>query len=175
MAKQTNVKDATATMKAKVKRAKRMKKDKAVPNQDAEKKKAKLKLKKKKKKESKKLPKSRGDEDGCGDGDGDGVALVAPGLQYLQQWKSRATSGWKFNKSKQIWILKNLYDRNALPRSYFKIALQYLDGLQGNQRNVLKNQAKTILEKEDGDAENDKTYRKQCKRAQKILEVLVED
>lgn len=52
-------------------------------------------------------------------------------LRYLQLFYSDRDS-WKFNKSKQNGLLKNLFDIDSLPAEHDPAILQYVEGLQGN-------------------------------------------
>ena len=54
---------------------------------------------------------------------------------YLSLWKHSKES-WKFSKIRQTWILKHIYSEKAIPEKLFEIALEYLQDLKGNSRNV---------------------------------------
>lgn len=47
---------------------------------------------------------------------------------------------WKFNKTRQVWLLKNCYSLEKLPPKHFKIFLKYVQTVKGDQaRNVSSN------------------------------------
>jgi len=61
--------------------------------------------------------------------------------EYLRSWK-HDKSNWKFNKSRQTWLLKNLFvDDNALDDEAFGILLEYLRPLKGKAREETIKQA----------------------------------
>ena len=44
---------------------------------------------------------------------------------------------WKFNKTRQVWLLKNCYSLEKLPPKHFKIFIKYVQTVKGEQaRNV---------------------------------------
>ena len=60
--------------------------------------------------------------------------------EYLRCWKEDKTN-WKFNKTRQTWLLKNLFLPEALNDETFGIALEYLRPLKGNAREETIKQA----------------------------------
>lgn len=52
-------------------------------------------------------------------------------------------SGWRFNKVRQTWVLKHLYDEGRVDRKMFKsLVLAYVGGLQqGGAREVGEQQS----------------------------------
>jgi len=50
-------------------------------------------------------------------------------LNYLVMWSTKETSGWKFNKTRQVWLLKHMYNLETVPPKYFKLMLKYLDSI----------------------------------------------
>ncbi len=53
-------------------------------------------------------------------------------LNYLVLWKS-SKAAWKFQKSRQIWLLKNIYNIERLPIKHFKILKKYIKSMQDGQ------------------------------------------
>lgn len=53
-------------------------------------------------------------------------------LNYLVLWKS-SRAAWKFQKSRQIWLLKNIYNIERLPIKHFKILKKYIKTMQEGQ------------------------------------------
>lgn len=46
-------------------------------------------------------------------------------------------SGWRFNKVRQTWVLKHLYDEGRVDKRMFKaLVLPYVGGLQGGAYEV---------------------------------------
>lgn len=44
-------------------------------------------------------------------------------LNYLVRWSKQEE--WKFNKTRQVWLLKNMYGLERVPAKYFKLLLKY--------------------------------------------------
>ena len=67
------------------------------------------------------------------------------GLNYLVLWNNKDKksddigSTWKFNKTRQVWLLKNMYMLERMPAKYFKLMLKYLPTIQGNSSQVSLN------------------------------------
>lgn len=66
-------------------------------------------------------------------------------LEYLQQFHTDK-AGWKFNKSKQNDVLKNILNTYRIPSNYNEALVAYIHGLQGQgARNRLRDQAQQLL------------------------------
>lgn len=87
--------------------------------------------------------------------------------QYLLEWKNNNNT-WKFQKSKQNWIIRNLY---TMEKTLFKIAIKYLKA--GSVKPFLIEAAKVIMEKETLEETNPeyKRQKRDKKRARKILKI----
>ncbi len=73
---------------------------------------------------------------------------VHPAISYLQQYhQSRET--WKFNKTKQTYILKNLFDNDKIPSSLDTALTSYIQGLQGTDARSRVRQAALTIRAED--------------------------
>ena len=55
-------------------------------------------------------------------------------LRYLAEWARREKGGWKFNKTRQSYLLKHWPDRVRVPAVDFKLLLAYLQSLSGASR-----------------------------------------
>ncbi|KAJ3367247.1 hypothetical protein GGF31_007665 [Allomyces arbusculus] len=71
-------------------------------------------------------------------------------VAYLHEWKANRAA-WRFNKNKQVWLLKHLYTRNKIPDSAFAIAVEYLEDLRGVARTRAFDEAKRIVENDGRD------------------------
>ena len=61
-------------------------------------------------------------------------------LEYLDQHYT-ARGSWKFNKTREIWILKHALSESDIPRDYDLALARYIHGLQGTgARGRLRNQ-----------------------------------
>ncbi|EKM80471.1 hypothetical protein AGABI1DRAFT_106643 [Agaricus bisporus var. burnettii JB137-S8] len=48
-------------------------------------------------------------------------------------------NNWKFNKAKQNWLVRNLWNFQSIPEKYENLVVKYLSAVQGNTReNILK-------------------------------------
>lgn len=67
-------------------------------------------------------------------------------LEYLRQWTARGEGGWKFNKTRQTYLLKFWPDRARVPNDEFKQLLEYMLSLPtgGAQRTI--DQARAVAE-----------------------------
>ncbi|KAJ2821610.1 hypothetical protein FBU31_004848, partial [Coemansia sp. 'formosensis'] len=65
--------------------------------------------------------------------------------QYLQQWSSDRAS-WKFNKARQLWVIRHLYLETQVPADIFELAIQYLDGSGDVLRKSLVADARLVAE-----------------------------
>ena len=72
--------------------------------------------------------------------------LITEALDYLRAWEKRGDgSDWKFRKATQSFLLSALWRADVIPKTYFDIALQYLQGIQGRARDRLVQQASEHL------------------------------
>ncbi|XP_061168127.1 uncharacterized protein LOC133177052 [Saccostrea echinata] len=88
--------------------------------------------------------------------------------EYLHQWSNNRES-WKFQKVRQVWLLKNMYSENKVTKEDFTVLLSYLDGMKGRSREVTVEQAEKIIE-EDGD--KDEVDQVKIERARQIVQLL---
>ena len=71
--------------------------------------------------------------------------LITEALDYLRAWEKRGDgSDWKFRKATQSFLLSALWRADVIPKTYFDIALQYLQGIQGRARDRLVQQASEL-------------------------------
>ncbi|AET37578.1 RNA-binding ribosome assembly factor RBP95 Ecym_1344 [Eremothecium cymbalariae DBVPG len=95
--------------------------------------------------------------------DGDSSAAAAGGglpsglrqLESVQQHLSERqhageiTSTWKFSKQKQNWLMKHLWDTNAIPNEYNPLVKSYVRGIEGRAKITLTDQCTDMLKKWD--------------------------
>ena len=84
---------------------------------------------------------------------------------YLLKWKNDHDN-WKFQKSKQNWIIRNIY---IMEKDLFKIAVKYLGS--GSVKSFLIDNAKGMLDKAkvDKDSQDYAKQKLQRKRARKLI------
>ncbi|XP_056018477.1 uncharacterized protein LOC125670802 isoform X3 [Ostrea edulis] len=88
--------------------------------------------------------------------------------EYLHQWASNKES-WKFQKVRQVWLLKNMYSEDKVTNDDFTILLRYLDGMKGRSREVTAEQAEKIIEEDEDKEEADQM---KINRARQIVQLL---
>lgn len=81
-------------------------------------------------------------------------------LDYIRLFKSNPTE-WKFQKNKQNWILKQMWNSEKVPKEEFDICKKYILKLTGAARKVTLEKAHEILKT---DAQHD--------RAKSVVKIL---
>ncbi|XP_024649083.2 protein cholesin isoform X1 [Macaca nemestrina] len=74
-------------------------------------------------------------------------------LDYLCAWAQKHKN-WRFQKTRQTWLLLHMYDRDKVPDEHFSTMLAYLEGLQGRARELTVQKAEALmreLDEEDPD------------------------
>ncbi|KAM9305498.1 protein cholesin [Gastrophryne carolinensis] len=131
------------------------------------------KLKKERKKEEKRLKKER-EALGVTEEKKDETTKPSAGdlaLQYLKSW-SKKRSEWKFQKTRQTWLLMNMYDPEKVPDKYFKILLDYLGGLQGNARETTIEKAEAYMKELDSSEDQEEADSQRIARVREVLQIL---
>ena len=49
-------------------------------------------------------------------------------LNYLVLWKE-SKDAWKFQKTRQIWLVRNIYNVERMPENHFKIMKKYIKSM----------------------------------------------
>ncbi|KAM7007528.1 protein cholesin isoform 2-T2 [Passerculus sandwichensis] len=92
-------------------------------------------------------------------------------LAYLTSW-SKNPEEWKFQKTRQTWLLLHMYDKEKVPDKYFTILLDYLQGLQGNARDKTVQKAEAFMKEFDGSDGEDPDLLGKCERIRQVLQLL---
>ncbi|XP_052025053.1 uncharacterized protein C7orf50 homolog [Apodemus sylvaticus] len=69
-------------------------------------------------------------------------------LEYLQGWAQKQES-WRFQKTRQTWLLLHMYDEDKVPDDHFATLLDYLEGLKGSARELTVQKAEALMQKLD--------------------------
>lgn len=127
------------------------------------------KLKKERKKEEKKLKKEKGlaEEKKEEPSKPSGTDLA---LQYLESWSKKHE--WKFQKTRQTWLLMNMYDQEKVPDKYFHIMLDYLGGLKGSARETTIQKAEAYMKECDSDETQEEANSQRRERIREVLQLL---
>ncbi|XP_035870710.1 uncharacterized protein C7orf50 homolog isoform X2 [Phyllostomus discolor] len=64
-------------------------------------------------------------------------------LDYLRSWARK--QDWRFQKTRQTWLLLHMYDSHQVPEEDFPTMLAYLEGLQGQARKVTVQKAESLM------------------------------
>ncbi|XP_061213024.1 uncharacterized protein C7orf50 homolog isoform X1 [Neopsephotus bourkii] len=92
-------------------------------------------------------------------------------LAYLTSW-SENPEEWKFQKTRQTWLLLHMYDKEKVPDKYFTILLDYLQGLQGNARDLTVQKAEAFMKEFDDLNAEDPNLLDKCERIRQVLQLL---
>ncbi|XP_075035722.1 protein cholesin isoform X2 [Mixophyes fleayi] len=127
------------------------------------------KLKKERKKEEKRLKREGIPEEKKEDPAKPSACELA--LQYLKSW-SKKQSEWRFQKTRQTWLLMNMYDQAKVPDKYFKILLDYLGGLKGNARETTVQKAEAFMKEYDKSEPQEESDLQRITRIREVLQLL---
>ncbi|XP_030751209.1 uncharacterized protein C7orf50 [Sitophilus oryzae] len=101
------------------------------------------------------------------------LQLQQNALNYLSLWK-HDRSEWKFEKLKQIWLQKNLFDTSKIPNDFWETTVNYFNGAKGHSRQEVLEAALKIVDREeqsDQDLDNSE-LQEQLRRARNIIQIL---
>jgi len=98
---------------------------------------AKKKSKNKKRKKKKQLPKEKNPEQE--------IKRKNEALCYLKLWEKHRDQ-WKFEKLKQIWLLKNALKPSAIDDKNFEVLLNYVSSIKGHSRTALITDMQNCIE-----------------------------
>ncbi|XP_037320160.1 uncharacterized protein C7orf50 homolog [Pungitius pungitius] len=126
------------------------------------------KMKKILKKEEKKRLKAEGETEPKAEAAGS----IAPqqALDYLTCWAETRTE-WRFQKTRQTWLLQHIFDFEQIPDEKFSVLLQYLEGLRGGSKDLTIQKALALVE-ESGQAPEDKDVQQRADRARQVIQLL---
>ncbi|XP_042253850.1 uncharacterized protein C7orf50 homolog [Thunnus maccoyii] len=126
------------------------------------------KMKKILKKEEKKRLKDEGKTAQKAEAPGPTASQLA--LDYLTCWAENRTE-WKFQKTRQTWLLQHMFDSEMVPDEKFSILLQYLEGLRGGAKDTTVQKA-LVLVQESGQAPEDRVVQQRAHRAREVIQLL---
>ncbi|XP_064887594.1 uncharacterized protein C7orf50 homolog isoform X3 [Columba livia] len=92
-------------------------------------------------------------------------------LAYLTSWSEKPKE-WKFQKTRQTWLLLHMYEKEKVPDEYFTILLDYLQGLQGSARDLTVQKAEAFMKGLDGSDAQDPKLLAKCERIRQVLQLL---
>ncbi|KAK7806498.1 hypothetical protein U0070_017490 [Myodes glareolus] len=93
-------------------------------------------------------------------------------LEYLQGW-ARKQESWRFQKTRQTWLLLNMYDEDKVPDEHFSTLLDYLEGLKGSARELTVQKAEALMrELDEADTEARDAQLGKMERLRQVLQLL---
>ncbi|XP_048186518.1 uncharacterized protein C7orf50 homolog [Perognathus longimembris pacificus] len=90
-------------------------------------------------------------------------------LDYLHGWAQKDKS-WRFQKTRQTWLLLHMYDRDKVPDEHFSTLLAYLEGLKGQARELTVQKAEAQMQ--ELDASEDAALLEKAGRLRQVLQLL---
>ncbi|KAM9057002.1 protein cholesin isoform 3-T3 [Megaptera novaeangliae] len=98
-----------------------------------------------------------------------GAALA---LDYLCSW-AQQHKNWRFQKTRQTWLLLHMYDCDQVPDEHFSTLLAYLEGLRGRARELTVQKAEVLMrELDEAGAGADAPLPGRTQRVRQVLQLL---
>ncbi|XP_070270346.1 protein cholesin isoform X2 [Myotis yumanensis] len=93
-------------------------------------------------------------------------------LDYLCSWAQKRQS-WRFQKTRQTWLLLHMYDCDQVPDQHFPTLLAYLEGLRGRARELTVQKAEALMQQlDEADAGPGHPLLERSRRARQVLQLL---
>ncbi|KAM7140226.1 protein cholesin isoform 2-T2 [Molossus nigricans] len=94
-------------------------------------------------------------------------------LDYLCGWAQQHGS-WRFQKTRQTWLLLHMYDSHQVPDEHFCTLLAYLAGLKGQARELTVQKAEALMRELDeaGAGSPDRPLLEKTQRVRQVLQLL---
>ncbi|XP_017273953.1 uncharacterized protein C7orf50 [Kryptolebias marmoratus] len=99
-----------------------------------------------------------------------GPSASKQALDYLTCWAENR-SEWKFQKTRQTWLLQHMFDSEQVPDEKFSAMLEYLEGLCGRAKDTTVQKALSVVE-ESGQAAEDSGVQQRAQRAREVIQLL---
>ncbi|XP_042828185.1 uncharacterized protein C7orf50 homolog [Panthera tigris] len=99
---------------------------------------------------------------------------VFPGetqLGHTHLWAQKHEN-WKFQKTRQTWLLLHMYDNDQVPDELFSTLLAYLEGLRGRARELTVQKAEALMQKSDEARGADTLPLGTIQRVRQVLQLL---
>ncbi|XP_059555440.1 uncharacterized protein C7orf50 homolog [Myotis daubentonii] len=93
-------------------------------------------------------------------------------LDYLCGWAQKRQN-WRFQKTRQTWLLLHMYDYDQVPDQHFPTLLAYLEGLRGRARELTLQEAEAVMQQLDkAGASPGRPLLEWSRRARQVLQLL---
>ncbi|XP_037546743.1 uncharacterized protein C7orf50 isoform X2 [Nematolebias whitei] len=99
-----------------------------------------------------------------------GPSASEQALDYLTCWAENR-SAWKFQKTRQTWLLQHMFDSEKVSDDKFSVMLQYLEGLCGQAKDTTVQKAVSVVE-DSGQATEDTEVQQRAQRAREVIQLL---
>lgn len=87
-------------------------------------------------------------------------------------WAQKHKS-WRFQKTRQTWLLLHMYDHDKVPDEHFSTLLAYLEGLKGRARELTVQKAEALMQQLDGVGDStDPLLLEKSQRVRHVLQLL---
>uniref|UniRef100_A0A8C5WE62 Chromosome 7 open reading frame 50 n=1 Tax=Leptobrachium leishanense TaxID=445787 RepID=A0A8C5WE62_9ANUR len=97
--------------------------------------------------------------------------VCKPWPSITHDW-SKKRKDWKFQKTRQTWLLLHMYDRDKVPNNYFPILLDYLGGLKGSARDTTIKKAEALMKELDECETQEELELQKVSRIREVLQLL---
>ncbi|MBZ3883511.1 hypothetical protein SUZIE_173305 [Sciurus carolinensis] len=91
-------------------------------------------------------------------------------LDYLCGWAQKHKD-WRFQKTRQTWLLLHMYDSDKVPDEHFSTLLAYLEGLKGRARELTVQKAEALIQELD-EAGTETALLGKAQRLRQVLQLL---
>ncbi|XP_035262382.1 uncharacterized protein C7orf50 isoform X3 [Anguilla anguilla] len=92
-------------------------------------------------------------------------------LDYLTCW-SEKREDWRFQKTRQTWLLQHMFDREKVPDGSFSALLPYLEGLRGVARDTTVQKAEALVRQLEGQGAEEQEAQLRAHRAREVIQML---
>lgn len=92
-------------------------------------------------------------------------------LEYLTTWSKNRTE-WRFQKTRQKWLLQHMYDHDQISDKHFTMLLGYMEGLQGNARELTIQKTEALMKESDSTGDAPDISVDKMERMKQVLQLL---
>lgn len=92
-------------------------------------------------------------------------------LEYLTTW-SKNRMEWRFQKTRQKWLLQHMYDCDQISDKHFTMLLGYMEGLQGNARELTVQKTEALMKESDSTGDAPDISVDKMERMKQVLQLL---
>ncbi|XP_004414514.1 PREDICTED: uncharacterized protein C7orf50 homolog, partial [Odobenus rosmarus divergens] len=92
-------------------------------------------------------------------------------LDYLCGWAEKHEN-WRFQKTRQTWLLMHMYDSDQVPDALFSTLLAYLEGLRGRARELTVQKAEALMQEVDKASGAEPLPLGKTQRIRRVLQLL---